>query len=224
VPRAAGGATDRRDPLDHVRIERGPVKCLDSAHREAGRQLDGLDAEPFRREPMLRANVVVDRHFRETGAVERLGRVAWRCRLAVSEQPGDDDEIFLRIERRLAADPRLVLSDQAIIGARENDRVVSLRVEGPVSPVGKPRSGQRYAALQLEVAEVEKLGGVRNHNSPAHVSAVGNQLGARNIRCVVRNEERDDCGDLLRAAQTAHRHTCLKPSGACLRIVHDANH
>jgi hypothetical protein len=56
------------------------------------------DAQVLRDERILRADVVVDGAARERAALVRRRR-----RLSVSEERGDDDEVFLWVERFIRA-------------------------------------------------------------------------------------------------------------------------
>ncbi len=99
VARAFRRSLKRQNTFDHVGIKRAPVIGLQCAHRPAGHQLDLLDPEFLRHQPMLLANIVVGGHIRELRPVPRRRRVARRGRQAVAEHVRNDDEIFRRIER-----------------------------------------------------------------------------------------------------------------------------
>ena len=127
MARAFRRAAERQDALDHIRIERSPVKGLQGAHRPSGYQLDLVDAEFLGHQPVLCPHIVVGRDLREPRPVIGLRRIARRRRQAVAEHIGDDDEVFPRIERHPRPDQPLVVVVLARVPGRIDDDIALVR-------------------------------------------------------------------------------------------------
>src|SRR5262249_22589272 len=109
VPRRPGGTAEWRDPLDHVGVERAPLVRLLRAHRPSHNELQSLDPELLRHEPMLEPHVVVERHTRESRPIIRWSRIAWRRRKSIAKHVRDYYEIPLGGQGHIGSDQPFVV-------------------------------------------------------------------------------------------------------------------
>src|SRR5262249_39379860 len=105
-------------------------------------------------ELLLTDDHVADRKARKREV--RLGStVAGRARHAVTDRVGTDDEVPVRIKRATGADQEIQPVMDGADCRQRKDGVVACGGEPPVSDIADLEIANDFAALQLEVAELD---------------------------------------------------------------------
>ena len=143
--RGAGRAAIDHDAFDRLAEQRAPVIGLLRAHRPAIDQLQAIDGEQLQEHLPLQHDVVVGRDLGERR------RVGGRCREAVRQHVGDDDEVAAGIEAAPHVDQPFDVGVMGAVAGRIEDDIVAL---GRQRAVGFPDDAgllQRAAALQPDM-------------------------------------------------------------------------
>lgn len=179
-----GTAAEGDDGVHEIRVLGRPLEALACAHGPARYAPEMGDVELLGEEGMLGADVVVEGHIWERGD----GGVGWRDRLAVAEEGGDDDEVFLWVQGLVFADEPLVVSDRAGVPGWVED---CGRFGVAVGLVRDPGTWKAGAALELEVAEV--VGGDAGHEVFDAFDDFGHCRRGRKCQCSHRLQGFEDC-------------------------------